>query len=100
FSIGIAVGSVAINRLLQGQVSARYSPVSVIIMAGFVWFFEYVTVGWPAAPTGTLYDVAGFLGQPHSWRVLLALFGIAVFGGMFVVPLYAFLTTTVGKDET
>jgi MFS family permease len=100
FSIGIAVGSVAINRLLQGQVSARYSPVSVIIMAGFVWFFEYVTVGWPAAPTGALYDVAGFLGQPHSWRVLLALFGIAVFGGMFVVPLYAFLTTTVGKDET
>lgn len=100
FSTGIAVGSIAINRLLQGQVSARYSPISVIIMAGFVWFFEYVTVGWHVAPHGTLYDVAGFLDQPHSWRVLLALFGIATFGGMFVVPLYAFLTTTVGKGET
>jgi hypothetical protein len=100
FSIGIAVGSIAINRLLQGEVSARYSPVSVIIMAGFVWFFQYVTVTWTPAPAGTLYDVASFLGQPYSWRVLLALFGVAVFGGMFVVPLYAFLTTTVGKDET
>ncbi|HEX7871904.1 MAG TPA: MFS transporter [Sphingobium sp.] len=100
FSIGIAVGSIAINRLLQGHVSARYSPVSVIIMAGFVWFFQYVTVSWTQAPAGTHYDVAGFLAQPYSWRVLLALFGIAVFGGMFVVPLYAFLTTTVGKDET
>ena len=100
FSIGVAVGSVAINRLLKGQVSARYSPVSVLIMAGFVWFFEYVTMGWKAAPAGTLYDVSAFLAQPYSWRVLLALFGIAVFGGMFVVPLYAFLTTTVSKDQT
>jgi MFS family permease len=100
FSIGVAVGSIAINRLLRGQVSARYSPISVVIMAVFVWFFEYVTVGWNMAPAGTLYDVSGFLAQPHSWRVLLALFGIALFGGMFVVPLYAFLTTTVGKDQT
>ncbi|HEX7852595.1 MAG TPA: MFS transporter [Sphingobium sp.] len=100
FSIGIAVGSVAINRLLQGEVSARYSPVSVIIMAGFVWFFQYAGVTWTPAPDGTFYDVSGFLAQPHSWRVLTGLFGIAVFGGMFVVPLYAFLTTTVGKDET
>jgi uncharacterized membrane protein YfcA len=32
--------------------------------------------------------------------VVLDLFGIAVAGGMFVVPLYAFLTTTVPKSET
>ncbi|MET0239597.1 MAG: MFS transporter, partial [Sphingobium sp.] len=100
FSIGIAVGSIAINRLLCGQVSARYSPVSVVIMAGFVWFFQYVTVGWTPAPDGTLYTVSAFLDQPNSWRVLVALFGVAVFGGMFVVPLYAFLTTSVRKDET
>ena len=25
---------------------------------------------------------------------------VAIFGGMFVVPLYAFLTTTVAKDQT
>ncbi|CAN5224908.1 MFS transporter [soil metagenome] len=100
FSIGIAVGSVAINRLLQGHVSARYSPVSVVIMAGFVWFFQYATVTWTPAPAGSLYDVTSFLAQPHSWRVLMALFGVSTFGGMFVVPLYAFLTTTVSPNET
>jgi MFS family permease len=31
--------------------------------------------------------------------LLLSLLGIAVAGGMFVVPLYAFLTTTVHKSE-
>jgi len=100
FSVGVAIGSVAINRLLQGHVSARYSPISVLMMAAFVWFFQFVSRDWAPAPDGTLYSVSAFLAQPHSWRVLLALFGIAMFGGMFVVPLYAFLTTTVRKDET
>ncbi len=100
FSIGVAVGSVLINRLLQGHVSARYAPASVLVMAGFVWFFQLASADWVPAPTGTLYTVAEFLNVGHSWRVLFALFGIAVFGGMFVVPLYAFLTTTVRKDET
>lgn len=100
FSVGVAVGSIAVNRLLQGEVSARYSPISVLMMAVFVWFFQYAAAGWATAPDGTLYTVAEFLAAPHSWRILLALFGIATFGGMFVVPLYAFLTTTVGKDQT
>ena len=30
----------------------------------------------------------------------LDLLGVAIAGGMFVVPLYAFLTTTVPKSET
>ncbi len=100
FSIGVAVGSVAINRLLQGHVSARYAPISVIMMAAFVWFFQFAADGWVPAPAGMLYSVSDFVAAPHSWRILLALFGIAVFGGMFVVPLYAFLTTTVRKDQT
>ncbi len=100
FSVGVAVGSVAINRLLQGHVSARYGPISVLMMGAFIWFFEYVSGGWVQAPAGSLYTVSEFVNQPHSWRVLFALFGIAVFGGMFVVPLYAFMTTTVAKDET
>ena len=32
--------------------------------------------------------------------VVVDLLGVAIAGGMFVVPLYAFLTTTVPKSET
>jgi nitrogenase subunit NifH len=42
----------------------------------------------------------GFLDLPNSWMVVLDLLGVAIAGGMFVVPLYAFLTTTVAKSET
>jgi MFS family permease len=35
-----------------------------------------------------------------AWPLILCLLGVAITGGMFVVPLYAFLTTTVPKTET
>jgi uncharacterized membrane-anchored protein len=38
--------------------------------------------------------------MPGAERVLIDLLGIAIAGGMFVVPLYAFLTTSVDKSQT
>lgn len=100
FSVGVAVGSVLINALLKGHTSARYGPVSVIVMGVFVVAFSLLCRAWPAAPVGTLYDLVDFIEIPRAILVLLVLMGIAVSGGMFVVPLYAFLTTTVTKDQT
>ena len=39
------------------------------------------------------------MAHPGNWPLLGSLLGIAIFGGMFVVPLYAFLTTTVPKAQ-
>ena len=100
FSVGVAIGSVLINRLLCGQVSARYSPAAVIGMGGFILYMHVVASAWTDPPGANLYDVTGFLAHDLSWQVVIALFGIAITGGMFVVPLYAFLTTTVEKDQT
>ena len=44
--------------------------------------------------------LTAFVDLPHAKHMLLDLFGVAMFGGMFVVPLYAFLTTTVDKLHT
>lgn len=99
FSIGIAIGSVVINRLLKGEVSARYSAASVVAMAAFLTDFWFSANGWPATP-GQLSDIPAFLRDPGAIRVLIDLAGISITGGMFVVPLYAFLTTTVDKSET
>lgn len=100
FSIGIAIGSVAINRLLKGQVSARYAPACVIVMGLFVVAFFFVCRNWHLIGAGELYDIGSFVKHPDAVPLLLSLLGIAISGGMFVVPLYAFLTTTVPKDQT
>ena len=98
FSVGVAVGSVAINRLLKGEVSARFSPISALVMGAFVLGLFLLSRTWPAS--SELQTLGEFLQAPLAWAVLLVLFGVAVAGGMFVVPLYAFLTTTVPKSET
>jgi MFS family permease len=100
FSVGVAIGSVVINLMLRGHISARYAPASVIAMGAAVLAFWFVIRLWTPAPAGTLYDVGTFIRQPHALPVLGALLCVAIFGGMFVVPLYAFLTTTVTKDHT
>ena len=99
FSIGVALGSISVNALLKGTVSARYSPGSVLAMGLFVVAFFLVCRAWVPHPDG-LHDVPHFLAQPLAIPLLLSLLGIAVAGGMFVVPLYAFLTTFVDKSQT
>ena len=95
FSVGVAIGSVAVGALLKGKVSARYAPASVICMGLFVVAFYAVCKVWEADKPAELLDVAGFLAWPLATVILLSLLGIAIAGGMFVVPLYAFLTTRV-----
>jgi len=100
FSVGIAIGSVSINRLLGGKVSARYGPLSVMVMAGFIVAFDFVCRQWPSRDHGHLLNAWRFMHEPLAIPLLMTLLGIAVAGGMFVVPLYAFLTTVVDKAET
>jgi MFS family permease len=100
FSVGIAIGSVIINRLLRGHISARFAPASVIAMGGFVVAFSLLARTWVPAPGDHLYSIGEFLKEPRAIPIVLSLAGIAVTGGMFVVPLYAFLTTTVTRDQT
>lgn len=100
FSIGVAIGSVLINSMLKGQISARFAPGLVIAMGVLVALFAIAARQWVPAADGHLYSVMEFAAQPSAWIVIAILMGIAITGGMFVVPLYAFLTTTVSKDQT
>src|SRR3546814_3839717 len=47
FSVGVAIGSIVVNRLLKGRVSARYSPGSVIVMGLLVLDLWWSVNGWP-----------------------------------------------------
>jgi MFS family permease len=99
FSVGIAIGSVLINRLLKSQVSARFAPASVIAMGVFVLLLHFVALSW-GKHGPELTTLGNFLFHPSAGFMILALLGVSISGGMFVVPLYAFLTTTVPKSET
>ena len=98
FSVGVAIGSVAINRLLRGEVSAKFAPASALGMGLFVLDLYRRVKHWPADPE-QLRDLSAFLAMDGSWMIVLDLLGVAVAGGMFVVPLYAFLTTKCDPSQ-
>jgi MFS family permease len=99
FSAGIAIGSVTINAMLKGDISARYSAAAVLVLAGLLVAFYLLCRSWNLQPAGELFTVPEFLAQPLALVLIANLLLIAVAGGIFVVPLYAFLTTRVEKSE-
>ncbi|MFL0356935.1 MFS transporter [Erythrobacter sp. GH1-10] len=98
FSVGIAVGSVAINTLLKGEVSARYAPVCVVIMGLFLLGFYFISRAWVPNPAQELLPIEEWILEPLAIPISITLLGISTAGGMFVVPLYAFLTTRCAPD--
>ncbi|MGH7055975.1 MAG: MFS transporter [Stellaceae bacterium] len=95
FSIGIALGSLACNRLLRGRISARTVPWGALGLGLFSIDL------WLASPsptaTAALTGLVPFLAAPAHWRILADLLGIAVAGGLFIVPLYTLLQATSAR---
>ncbi len=89
FAVGIGLGSLLAERLLHGEVSARFVPVGAIGMAAFALDLHVASDGRVA--TAALANVQTFLANAANWRILVDLVGLAVAGGLFTVPLYALL---------
>jgi acyl-[acyl-carrier-protein]-phospholipid O-acyltransferase/long-chain-fatty-acid--[acyl-carrier-protein] ligase len=89
FAVGIGVGSMLAERLLHGEVSARYVPFAALAMSIFAIDLHLASAG--RASGIELAGMASFVQLPVNWRVLADLTGLAVAGGLFCVPLYALL---------
>ncbi|WP_419809561.1 acyl-[ACP]--phospholipid O-acyltransferase [Sphingomonas sp.] len=90
FSIGVASGSLLVNRLLRGEVSARFVPLAALGMAASLIALWVVSRTYTPVPG---LDWRAFAVQPQAWPVLAGVLGLALSGGAFVVPLYAILQT-------
>jgi MFS family permease len=99
FTIGVAVGAVLINWVLKGQVSARYAPYAALAMSFFLMVMYWTLAHWPPRTDPDLIEWRDFVVDLGAFVLFGELFLVSVAGGMFVVPLYAFLTTTVEKAE-
>jgi len=89
FAVGIAIGSLACNSLLKGEVSARYVPLAAIAMTVFIADMCLALGG--RAPGSETIGAVAFATAPANWRILVDLVGLAIAGGLFSVPLFAIL---------
>lgn len=89
FTVGIAAGSLLCSRLSGRVVEIGLVPIGALGMTVFAVDLSFAT----PAPAQALIGAAEFLGRPGSGRVLVDLAGIAVFGGLYIVPLYSLVQT-------
>jgi acyl-[acyl-carrier-protein]-phospholipid O-acyltransferase/long-chain-fatty-acid--[acyl-carrier-protein] ligase len=98
FSVGIAIGSALCTKLSHGEVSARLTPFGAIGVTLFALDLWHTSAGMPV-PYGSLIGVEVLLERADGIRLLIDLGGIAIFGGLFIVPLYAILQARSGDGD-
>jgi 1-acyl-sn-glycerol-3-phosphate acyltransferase len=95
FSAGIGIGSLLCERLSGRKVEIGLVPFGSIGLTAFAVDLYFAV---PHSPPGTGLSAAQFVALPGSWRVLLDLGLIGVFGGFFIVPLYALVQQRARRE--
>ena len=88
FSIGIGIGSLLCEMLSKRHVEIGLVPLGAIGMSVFAIDLYFASTGLPAAEP---YTVSAFLAVPAHWRVLADLTLLALFAGLYSVPMYALI---------
>lgn len=90
FSLGIGTGSLLCERLSGHKVEIGLVPFGAIGLSVFGFDLFLASISYTNT---SLVDIAGFLQQQGSVRILADCLLIGVFGGLYIVPLFALIQT-------
>ena len=89
FSVGIGFGSALASWLAAGRVILLPTPLAAIAMGAFAIDLAVVSAG--VAPTAGGLGPAAFFARWSAVHAAIDMFGLAVAGGVFVVPVFTAL---------
>jgi 1-acyl-sn-glycerol-3-phosphate acyltransferase len=90
FSLGIGAGSLLCERLSGRKVEIGLVPFGSIGLSVFGIDLYFASLGYTNTAT---VDMAGLLALPGVLRILADIVLLGVFGGFFIVPLFALIQT-------
>jgi 1-acyl-sn-glycerol-3-phosphate acyltransferase len=88
FSVGIGVGSLLCERLSGRKVELGLVPFGSIGLSLFAVDLYFASRGLEGHGLG---GVGNFLAAPAHWRIIADLVLLGMFGGFYIVPLYALI---------
>ena len=88
FATGVGIGSLLCERMSGHRIELGLVPFGSI---GLSLFAIDLYFAQPVAHVEPVASVAGFLARSGSWRILIDLCMLGVFGGFYSVPLYALI---------
>ncbi len=86
FLVGIATGSVLCEKLAGGRVELGLVPFGSI---GLTLFSLDLVFGPEPSAGPELVGALAFATADGSWRIIVDIVGLGLFGGFYIVPLYA-----------
>lgn len=98
FSVGIAAGSWLCEKLSFNQVELGILPFGILGLTIFSVDLLWAVPAIESFPS-QYYDVQSFIAQSSHIRVMTDLFLVGVSGGVFIVPLYAFIQSRSEEGE-
>ncbi|HRD92549.1 MAG TPA: MFS transporter [Accumulibacter sp.] len=97
FTVGIGIGSLLCDRLSAGHVEIGLVPFGSIGLT--VFGIDLAFASPDLLPAGAPLPLAGVLAMHQTWRVLFDLFALGLFGGFFIVPLYALIQLRSAPEQ-
>jgi len=101
FIVGVAIGSLCCNRLSRGQVEPGLVPIGALGLSLFAIDLYFSSNHYAAINNGggSVAPIV-FLSMTSGLRILADLLFIGLFGGLFIVPIYAMIQrNTDGKTR-
>ncbi|CAH1526550.1 Lysophospholipid transporter LplT / 2-acylglycerophosphoethanolamine acyltransferase [Vibrio owensii] len=98
FSVGIATGSWLCEKLSFNRVELGILPFGILGLTIFSADLLWAVPAIESFPS-QYYDVQSFIAQSSHIRVMIDLFLVGVSGGVFIVPLYAFIQSRSEEGE-
>lgn len=96
FSVGIGVGSLLCEKLSNRQVELGLVPFGSIGLTLFALDLWWVASHYSAAES---VGFLTFVSSLYNWRMMLDLVAIGLFGGFYIVPLYALIQKRSPSDS-
>ncbi|HSX70140.1 MAG TPA: 1-acyl-sn-glycerol-3-phosphate acyltransferase, partial [Pseudomonas sp.] len=97
FSVGIALGSMLCERMSGHKVEIGLVPFGSFGLSLFGILLWATSSSFPQA--AATHDWLGLLGMGKAWWVLGSILGLGVFGGFYIVPLYALIQSRTEEHE-
>jgi MFS family permease len=89
FSVGVGFGSTICNRILKGRISTKLvAPACVGLSLSTFLLYTFSRL---LKKGDTLVGALVFMQDYISWGIVLSLFLLATFGGIYSVPMYALM---------
>ncbi|MFO1257089.1 MAG: MFS transporter [Gammaproteobacteria bacterium] len=89
FSIGIGLGALSCEKLSNKKIEKGLVPFGAIGMAFFILDYSLVHLTFPS--DHSLVTTQMFFQYGAYWHLLFSQIGLGLFGGIYIVPLYAMI---------